>query len=450
MIWAPNWVDFFAIGMAMATYSAAHHAGHAAAVAAAVPRRPPRGVVGDRRRWSGLSFATFSPPDTPGVYGAEYWFRWFLFGVFAFFLLAPAMFGDQTQGSGRRFLASQPLVLLGTVSLGFYLFHLAVMSNVQEWLAPAGTSSVFYGSLPAVFSLTFVGVDRARVRELLPGREAVPAAQGQAGHRVVAAHGRSTRDERPEPAHAGHHPGVQRGGVAARGAQGARRADARLRRARRVRRLDRPHRRASRRPPACTWRRCRSTSGSAARCAPGSRSRCGAATSARCSSTPTASTIRSRCAPLLDGLDARRRHGDRQPLRRGRRGHLRGERHPASGDEGAAVAGRGARAPALHRHQLRVPRVLAADARVLRRDVPGRVHGLGRGAGAGVQRRVPGGGGARPTCAAAPAARRAPGNFKLVYYYVRLLVVLLVSTTSRGQRARRTADRDGDDERTPA
>jgi hypothetical protein len=39
----------------------------------------------------------------------------------------------------------------------------------------------------------------------------------------------------------------------------------------------------------------------------------------------------------------------------------------------------------------------------------------------------------------APSSRQ----LKLVYYYVRLIVVLLVSTTSRGQRARRTADRDG-------
>jgi peptidoglycan/LPS O-acetylase OafA/YrhL len=156
VIWAPNWVDFFAIGMAMAVYSAAHHAG----------MRLPSLLrfLGDHPAVSwiiagavGLSFATFSPPDTPGVYGAEYWVRWFLFGVFAFFLLAPAMFGDQTQGRGRRFLASKPLVLLGTVSLGFYLFHLAVMANVQEWLAPSGTSSAFYGSLPAVFALTFVG-----------------------------------------------------------------------------------------------------------------------------------------------------------------------------------------------------------------------------------------------------------------------------------------------------
>src|SRR5262245_29505792 len=39
----------------------------------------------------------------------------------------------------------------------------------------------------------------------------------------------------------------------------------------------------------------------------------------------------------------------------------------------------------------------------------------------------------------APSTRR----IKLLYYYVRLVVVLLVSTTSRGQRARRTADRGG-------
>jgi glycosyltransferase involved in cell wall biosynthesis len=38
----------------------------------------------------------------------------------------------------------------------------------------------------------------------------------------------------------------------------------------------------------------------------------------------------------------------------------------------------------------------------------------------------------------APSTKR----LKLVYYYVRLVVVLLVSTTSRGQRARRNADRE--------
>ena len=62
------------------------------------------------------------------------------------------MFGDQTAGRGRRFLASRPLVLLGTVSLGFYLFHLAFLGKAQEWLGVGD----FGGSLPTVFAITFV------------------------------------------------------------------------------------------------------------------------------------------------------------------------------------------------------------------------------------------------------------------------------------------------------
>jgi peptidoglycan/LPS O-acetylase OafA/YrhL len=153
-IWPPNWVDFFAIGMATATFSAWAHAGG----------RLPRLLrfLGDHHVVSwlvaagvGVVCCSFRAPQEPGHFGTEYWFRWFLFGVFAFFLLTPAMFGDQTKGRARRVLASRPLVFLGTVSLGFYLFHLAVMRNVQEWLSPDG-EAFFNGSLPTVFGLTFV------------------------------------------------------------------------------------------------------------------------------------------------------------------------------------------------------------------------------------------------------------------------------------------------------
>jgi peptidoglycan/LPS O-acetylase OafA/YrhL len=153
-IWPPNWVDFFAIGMATATFSAWEHAG------GGLPRI--LRFLGDHPVVSWLAAAavgvvccTFRAPQDPGHFGAEYWFRWLLFGVFAFFLLAPAMFGDQTKGRARRILASRPLVFLGTVSLGFYLFHLAVMRNVQEHLSPGGRA-FFNGSLPTVFGLTFV------------------------------------------------------------------------------------------------------------------------------------------------------------------------------------------------------------------------------------------------------------------------------------------------------
>ena len=154
-IWPPNWIDFFAIGMMLATVSAYQYTG------GKVPRVLQ--FLGDHpvMSWTSAAFVgllccTFRAPVIPGEYGAEYWFRWFLFGVFAFFLLAPAMFGDQTKGRARKVLATRPLVYLGTISLGFYLFHLALMTNIQEWLAPEGTSGDFYGSLPTVFGLTFV------------------------------------------------------------------------------------------------------------------------------------------------------------------------------------------------------------------------------------------------------------------------------------------------------
>ena len=46
--------------------------------------------------------------DHPGSVRRRVLVRWFLFGVFAFFLLAPAMFGDQTKGRTRTVLAEPP------------------------------------------------------------------------------------------------------------------------------------------------------------------------------------------------------------------------------------------------------------------------------------------------------------------------------------------------------
>ena len=188
VIWAPNWVDFFAIGMATATYSAAHHAGHAAAVAAALPRRPSGACRGAVAGAVGLSFATFSPPDTPGVYGAEYWVRWFLFGVFAFFLLAPAMFGDQTQGSGTA-VPRQQAARAARHGVARLLPVPPRGDDQRAGVAGARGHEQRVLRQPARGVLAHVRRrDGAGVPELLPGREAVPAAEGQAGLVVLAAH----------------------------------------------------------------------------------------------------------------------------------------------------------------------------------------------------------------------------------------------------------------------
>ena len=131
LIWPTNWIDFFSIGMALAVVSAW------VAVGGHVPRL--LAALG-RHAWVSwwvavavyLSLLSFAPPRTPGVIGTEYYFRFLIWGVFVFFAVVPAMFGDQTRGVGRKILSCRIAVIGGAISYGFYLFHLAVMHKVQE------------------------------------------------------------------------------------------------------------------------------------------------------------------------------------------------------------------------------------------------------------------------------------------------------------------------------
>ena len=133
LIWPTNWIDFFAIGMAMAVFSAW------IAVGGECPRI--LAWVG-RYAWASwciavavyFSLLSFAPPRVPGTIGTEYYFRFLIWGVFVFFAVVPAMFGDQTRGMGRRLLSCKVAVFGGAISYGFYLFHLAVLHQVQDRL----------------------------------------------------------------------------------------------------------------------------------------------------------------------------------------------------------------------------------------------------------------------------------------------------------------------------
>jgi peptidoglycan/LPS O-acetylase OafA/YrhL len=67
--------------------------------------------------------------DTPAEGVAEQ----FLYGLFAFFLLAPAVFGPQHRGGIRRVLAWKPVALLGVVSYGLYLWHQSWATLFLRW-----------------------------------------------------------------------------------------------------------------------------------------------------------------------------------------------------------------------------------------------------------------------------------------------------------------------------
>jgi peptidoglycan/LPS O-acetylase OafA/YrhL len=56
-----------------------------------------------------------------------------LYGVFAFLLLLPAVFGPQEQSLVRRLLRSWPMASLGVISYGVYLWHLDLIRQFMKW-----------------------------------------------------------------------------------------------------------------------------------------------------------------------------------------------------------------------------------------------------------------------------------------------------------------------------
>jgi peptidoglycan/LPS O-acetylase OafA/YrhL len=178
LLWLPMFFDVFAVGMVLATISAA---------AAAGTRPLPRLAV-----WAGehpvvcwavagaiFVVMTLLPyPERPfGLRDAngfsDYVVRQFLYGLASAAWLAPAMFGDQTRGRLRKVLSSRPLVYLGTISLSFYLWHLPLVDKVKQLTVPdwdqrealaahpspdrpLSAAATFTGSYPRVVLITFV------------------------------------------------------------------------------------------------------------------------------------------------------------------------------------------------------------------------------------------------------------------------------------------------------
>ena len=140
LLWLPMYLDFFAIGMALAVASASQATGRA------LPS--PLVWLGAHpgSSWSIalgvlILVAQMDAPAQPfGLNGTEYLPRQFGYGLAALIWLAPALFGDQSVGRLRAVLRWRPLVYAGGLSLSFYLWHLDVMGQVKEWTVPAYTA----------------------------------------------------------------------------------------------------------------------------------------------------------------------------------------------------------------------------------------------------------------------------------------------------------------------
>jgi peptidoglycan/LPS O-acetylase OafA/YrhL len=128
-------LDFFTVGMALAALSSWYQErGELPAALRVVDRRP-------WLPWA-CAAATFALVSYGiGVTGSlgdrftrvEYLERHYLYLVTAAALVLPAMFGDFTRGWVRRLLANRALLYLGLISYGVFLYHFAVLNQLDKW-----------------------------------------------------------------------------------------------------------------------------------------------------------------------------------------------------------------------------------------------------------------------------------------------------------------------------
>jgi peptidoglycan/LPS O-acetylase OafA/YrhL len=131
----PAYADHFALGMILGVVS----------VAMAAREHDPRWVeVIDRRPWLPWLAAVVAfllAVKAIGMEGSpveemepwQYFARHALYGVIAFGLLLPAIFGDVRRGWVRRLLGNRALLHFGMVSYGVYLWHLAWIMQLTRW-----------------------------------------------------------------------------------------------------------------------------------------------------------------------------------------------------------------------------------------------------------------------------------------------------------------------------
>jgi peptidoglycan/LPS O-acetylase OafA/YrhL len=131
--WLPAYADLFALGMLLAVVSA---------YLQTMDRRPAWlwHPAMPAVSWA-LAAAAFVAVSNIGlplkpVYtsplglGLE---RQTLYGLFAFFVVAPAVFGPQERGAIRGLLRTRILVLIGVVSYGIYLWHESAQALFLRW-----------------------------------------------------------------------------------------------------------------------------------------------------------------------------------------------------------------------------------------------------------------------------------------------------------------------------
>ena len=165
--WLPGYLDLFGIGIGLA------------AVHAYVTRRGTTALIDWVGRvawlWWLLAAGCFwlvaehlgiprapLPGNTPIGWVADR--QQIVQSLFALFLCLPAVFGPQDRGAVRAFLRWPPVVYLGTVSYGIYLWHEGWLEKWMQWTGrpsleaiAQGTAHLSTSTFPIVLVLTAAG-----------------------------------------------------------------------------------------------------------------------------------------------------------------------------------------------------------------------------------------------------------------------------------------------------
>lgn len=132
--WLPSYLDLFGLGMLLAVASAWY----------STAGREPRWLSSRAfplASWGGAAFVFVVVAQLPISRAPLYLaapsvniLRQTLYGVFGFCLLLPAVFGRTRRSPVRAFLGSRPMVGLGLVSYGIYLWHLSLADALVRWM----------------------------------------------------------------------------------------------------------------------------------------------------------------------------------------------------------------------------------------------------------------------------------------------------------------------------
>ena len=169
--WLPSYLDLFAFGIVLAVASA-WYTEHAAA---------PRWLSHRALPWLSWAAAVAAfwavgrvVNDASIIYIVEPHVnieRQELYGLFAFLLLLPAVFGPQDQTLVRKFLRCWPMASLGVISYGIYLWHLDLIYKFLDWtgwregMVPYGVLAGSVLGLSIAFaSASYFGLERPILR----------------------------------------------------------------------------------------------------------------------------------------------------------------------------------------------------------------------------------------------------------------------------------------------